>query len=138
MEHVFWVWVLLWFSFYLWGFFFPFVWKEVEGGGRKVEWVGALLGEKRLGWRVCSTSWPMAVLSTQKKREFPFLVLRRRRCGQVLHAWMCSGQGSNCSALINEDEMSSARIQEGSVMGTRALVGLRSAAQPLRAVYGKG
>lgn len=119
-------------------FFFPFVWKEVEGGGRKVERVGALLGEKRLGWRVCSTSWPMAVLSTQKKREFPFLVLRRRRCGQVLHAWMCSGQGSNCSALINEDEMSSARIQEGSVMGTRALVGLRSAAQPLRAVYGKG
>lgn len=119
-------------------FFFPSFGKRWRGGGRKVEWVGALLGEKRLGWRVCSTSWPMAVLSTQKKREFPFLVLRRRRCGQVLHAWMCSGQGSNCSALINEDEMSSARIQEGSVMGLRALVGLRSAAQPLCAVYGKG
>lgn len=35
MEHVFWVWVLLWFSFYLWVFFFPFVWKEVEGGGKE-------------------------------------------------------------------------------------------------------
>lgn len=77
-------------------FFFFFVWKEWGVGKWKVKWVGALLGEKRLGLRDCSTSWPMAVLSTLKKREFSFFVLRR--CGQVLRAWMCSGQHSNCSA----------------------------------------
>lgn len=79
-------------------FFFFFVWKEWGVGKWKVKWVGALLGEKRLGLRDCSTSWPMAVLSTLKKREFSFFMLRRRRCGQVLRAWMCSGQHSNCSA----------------------------------------
>lgn len=40
-------------------FFFLFFFHLKGDGERKVKWAGALLKEKRLGLRACSTSWPL-------------------------------------------------------------------------------